>query len=59
MTHVIALIRRLNMYEKLFVHSVTHGGKTLPYISAKELRAVIILLGELEQSLQYLKHEVG
>lgn len=59
MTNVISLIRRLNMYEKLFVHSVTHGGKPLHSVSAKELRAVIILMGELEQSLQYLRHEIG
>ena len=59
MTHTVALIRRLNMYEKLFIHGVTHGGKPLPSISAKELRAVIVLLGELEQSVQYFRHEVG
>ena len=59
MLHAIAIIRRLNMYEKIFVHSVTHGGKPLNSVSPKELRAMIILLGELEQSLQYLRHEVG
>ena len=59
MRKAVSLIRRLNMYEKLFVHSVTHGGKPLTQIHDKELRAVIVLLGELEHSVQYLRHEVG
>ena len=59
MQKAVSIIRRLNMYEKLFVHSVTHGGKPLSLIQDKELRAVIVLLCELEQSVDFLKHEVG
>ena len=50
---------RLHLYEKLFVHGSAHGGKAITAVTNKELCAVIHLVGELEQSVNRLKGEVG
>ena len=56
---VLPLISRLHLYEKLFVHGSAHGGKAIAAVTNKELCAVIHLVGELEQSVNRLKGEIG
>lgn len=59
MSRLMEIANKLNMYEKLFAHGATHGGKPLTVIYHHELKAAAVLLCEMEKTIHYYKSHIG
>ena len=59
MTRLMEIAARLNMYEKLFAHGATHGGKPFNAIYDNELKAAAVLLCEMENTICYFMSQIG
>lgn len=58
LTQAKAIIKEFRLYEKIFMHRLSHGSATIASFKPKEVRACISLLKSLEKRIKSIKRNI-
>ena len=56
---IVAFVKEFHFYEKMMIHSLSHGSAAMPNFNQKEVTAAMTLLEIIENEIKSFKNKAG